>query len=336
MSRIVAVVLSSWCVAYPTGLGMAKGAETRSIPEGGVATPVDQATWYEPAGPALPGTPLTLYKSFTMKGSYAYDAVGMRNRGYGTAVITLPAGSTIKKAYLFWTIISKTTAEDTTFRKCKINGHALNGARLGSDYSPCWPRDGNNQCFSYRADVTNQVTNATISAYSLTGFASALTNGKDPFSSKTPLSFPMAEGATLLIFYQNNSSKQTTMQLYNGHVTVKKNGEKSILELTGFTAPSTLSAASLLFIGADGQQNADEPLSEFNGKALKGSPVWDGISADNDGEDFDEGNLWDSEKANVKPYLSPGATTAEVEVETGSDDRWDCLVWVGLVFSMTR
>lgn len=303
---------------------------------GGTATRIDEAAWERGVTPALPGTPLTLYKSFTLKGSYAFDAVGIRNRGFGTAVINLPASSIVKKAYLFWTIVAKAKQAEATFKQCKINDQAVTGTLLGSDYSPCWPRDGNNLCFSYRADVTTYISTETVSAYSLTGFASGLKNGKDPWAGKTPVQYPLAEGATLLVIYQNNSNKQTTIQLYNGNVTVKKNGEKSVLELSGFTAPNPLSAASLLFIGADGQ-DALEPLSEFNGHALKGSPLWDGISADNDGEDFDEGNLWDSERANVKPYLSSGATSAEVEVETGSDEgSWDCLVWVALVFSMTK
>lgn len=323
-------VLGVW--AIPSGAL----STAQEVPRGGVATAIDQASWERGVTSAPTGTPLTLLKSFTLKGTYAYDAVGIRNRGFGTAVINLPAGSIVKKAYLLWAIIAKAKQADANFKQCKINGQAVTGSLIGSDYSPCWPRDGNNMCFSYRADVTKYVSAGTVTAYSLSGFASGLKNGKDPWAGKTPVEYPLAEGATLLVIYQNNSNKQTTIQIYNGNVTVRQKGQKSDLELSGFTAPNPMSAASVLFIGADGQ-DAYEPLSEFNGHALKGSPQWDGLSADNDGEDFDKGNLWDSERANVKPYLPSGATSAEVEVETGSDEgSWDCLVWIALVFSMTR
>jgi hypothetical protein len=136
---------------------------------------------------------------FQVKGDYVAAGVGMRNIGSGTINISLPAGSTIAKAFLYWAIIREPgpPAPDTgTF-----NGQLITGTLVGTSGDPCWPEpdilDGN-FIDAYVADVTEI---AIDGLNTLTGFPSGLADNTPPQSATT--AFPLLEGASLVVIFKN-------------------------------------------------------------------------------------------------------------------------------------
>ena len=74
------------------------------------------------------------------------------------------------------------------------------------------------------------------------------------------------EGASLVIIYQHYGYPYTTIMLYNGSV-MTSGGVGSDTVMGPFPAYASYLAYAT-YIGADGQNNADEPGSLFNGKSL--------------------------------------------------------------------
>ncbi|MFC1964382.1 hypothetical protein ACFLWG_00010 [Chloroflexota bacterium] len=84
-----------------------------------------------------PGPPLTMIESITLPGGYVAAGTGMRNLGYGTINISgIPSGSTVKKAYLYWTILDH--IEESSFSQGMVNGQPILGTQIGTDTDPCW------------------------------------------------------------------------------------------------------------------------------------------------------------------------------------------------------
>ena len=280
------------------------------------------------AGGPLPnstGDPLQLLTSFHLHGGYVSAGVAMRNRGFGTITLSgIPQGSTVNAAYLYWDVLGN--AADPTFSSGALNGQAIAGSLFASGGDPCW---GNAANFAYLADVTNLVNGN--GSYALSGFASGITDGRDPW---TALSYspPMAEGASLVVIYANPTSPMTQVLLYQGATEFDQTAAS--LTITGFTAPQTVIAASTTFIGADGQSNISKPVSSFNGTSLP-SVAWVG-SDPQAGPDYSNGDLWDTMTADVTALVQPGDTSA-IATANGTfpgGPSYDCLVWVAQVFSV--
>jgi hypothetical protein len=257
-------------------------------------------------------------QTFNLRGGYVTAGVGMRNRGFGTISIAgIPDGSGIRAAYLFWAVLG--SGPGPSFAQGSINSHAITGVSVGTSADPCW---GNGASFSYRADVTSLV--AGNGDYSLSGFASGVSDGRDPWNAGSTA--PMSEGASLVVVFENATSPSTQVLIYEGGA--ETSGAELSQTLDGFTAPPRVDSAVTTFIGADGQ-SAAEPGSRFNGSAISGIG-WDG-SDPQAGAPFSLGNLWDTMTADVTTLVSPGATSATATVQGGPD----CLVWVAQVLSVS-
>ena len=83
------------------------------------------------------GTPVPLSQDSKLTASgYAAADVGMRNLGYGTININLPAGSTIQKAYLYWSVINN--SESPSLATGTINSKPITGTLIATTRNPCW------------------------------------------------------------------------------------------------------------------------------------------------------------------------------------------------------
>jgi pimeloyl-ACP methyl ester carboxylesterase len=258
------------------------------------------------------------FQSFEVHGGYVAAGVGMRNRGYGTIVLTgIPTGARTLAAYLYWDILSSEL--DSTYEKGVLNGHSITGKLIGTHGDPCW---GNTTNYAYRADVTTLV--GGNGNYSLSGFASGLTDGTDPWiSGSTP---PMTEGASLVVVYDGPGLAHTRVFLYDG--SILSAGNQASVTLDHFSVSDSLTKAMTTFIGADGQI-ASEDDSTFNGVSLP-SVGWDGNDPQ-DGDNFSNGNLWDTMVVDVTQLLPSGSTSATATVGPGND----CLVWTTQVLSLS-
>lgn len=285
----VAVILSSW----PT-------AVSADDPTPGTTgfLPAGEASMATSAEASVSADALHPLQTFSLHGGYVSAGVGMRNRGFGTVSISgVPSGSTIRAAYLFWAVLANGTSP--AFLQGSIDGQPITGTLVGTSADPCW---GNSASFGYRADVSGLV--AGNGDYTLTGFASGATDGRDPWNTNSPA--PMSEGASLVVVYENVASPQTDVVVYEGGAETA--GGLLSQTLVGFSAPPQVGAAATTFIGADGQ-DASEPASTFNGTALP-SVGWDGNDPQT-GSAFSLGNLWDTMTADVTALVGPGSSDGD-------------------------
>jgi hypothetical protein len=277
------------------------------------------------------GTPLTKAVSFKIHGDYVAAGAGLRNRGYGDIGITgIPSGSTIQKAFLYWTILAPT--EGVLFKQGKFDGHLVEGTFIGSDIDPCWDDANGNDSensWSYRTDVTQYVSgNGT---YHLSDFASYLTTGEDPWTENRGLP-PMIEGASLVVIYSNSNLPLKDILVYEG------NHEFTTLDtlevtISGFEANGQ--GAKLTIICADGQDYPDNNIF-FNDHFISVDTL-DGSDAQA-GPAFSSGNLWDTDIYDVKDWVISGDLSSKVTFleRTDTGGSYDCSVLVALVLSVER
>jgi hypothetical protein len=299
-------------------------AKADNPPPGAVGYPVNTPTPSDlprskslnTASLALATSTLNKFSAWNLKGGYVAAGVGMRNRGYGTINITVPSGSSVKAAYLYWDILGN--AQDASFTQGQFNGTSIVGTFIGQSADACW---GNSANFAYRADVTPWV--AGSGSYALSGFRSGTATGSDPWVSGSTA--PMLEGASLVVIYENPDFLSTQVMLYDG--SFETSGATGTLTIDGFTTDAnSAGSAQTTFIGADGQSEASD-ISTFNGSQL---PItWAGADPQA-GTRFQHGNLWDTLTVDVSNLITPGSTSATAGVQGAGD----CLVWVAQAFSI--
>ena len=270
---------------------------------------------------AVSGAAPKAFKSYKLKGGYVAGGISLRNRGSGKIKISgIPKGSKIKNAYLFWSVLSP--SETSSLKKGNFAGKAITGTKIGSGAGPCWPSALNAYPgYAYRADVTKKVKgNGT---FALKSFASGTKNASDPFTT-TPVA-PLAEGASLVVVFEKSTYPMTKVILSNGYAGLAGDSATATVNF-GFTATNPVGAVKTTFIGADGQ-SAGEPSSTVNGIPVAQAD-WDGT--DGPTPRYSQGNLWDTDTANLPNYVKPGDTSAQITVASGPD----CLIWVGQAFSI--
>lgn len=272
---------------------------------------------------------MTRLLNVQLHGGYVAAGVAMRDLGYGKIHLSgIPAGSTVEDAYLLWDVLGGTARTDapardlptvTTLDKGRFDGSLITGTLVATGADPCWGTITAN--YSFEADVTEFVDgNGT---YDLSDFASGTTNGTTPgFGDRT---FPLLEGASLVVVYKNTSSATTDVQLYAG-ATETTSENALTLTMTGFTVGTTPTAKTT-FIVADGQ-TAPDAGGTFNDTQVV--TTFTGATPQTVAT-YATGNLWDTRTATVSSLVTARATSATAHIY-GSDD---CLVWVGQAFSTT-
>jgi hypothetical protein len=169
---------------------------------------------------AQASTNLKLAFSKTLKGGYVAHGVSMRSTGSGTIIVDdVPAGATVSKAYLLWSITGPAKMAGFYYNKGKINGSAITGSLVGTGSNPRWSVNGYGlpPIYAFRADVTSRMIKGGNGTYNLTGFASGITDGSDPYNGV--YTAPLLDGATLIIIYSQTEGPLTTVKIYNGAAT---------------------------------------------------------------------------------------------------------------------
>jgi hypothetical protein len=275
-------------------------------------------------------TAFTKYYSKTMKGGYVAKGVGMRDTGYGTIKISgISSGSTVVAAYLYWAIIGPSSMPGFNYAKGYINGAAITGKKVASSQSPCWADASGHYppIWSYRADVKSKVNKAVNGAYSLSGFASGVTDGSDPWSSLVTL--PLLEGASLVIIYSNNNMPSTSFLIYNGAATLAGGVDNAVrelhLDIPGVNAVAPTGFSSTTFIGS-GAYNSPSPTSFFSQTVGSG---WQGSDPNGYTSSYSGGNLWDTMTVDLHSLISP----PESDFWFSSNLSFSCVTWVAQVLS---
>lgn len=265
--------------------------------------------------------------SKTLNGGYVAHGVGMRNTGYGTIVVDdIPGGAKVSKAYLFWALIGPTKLPGFSYTKGKINGSTITGSLVGIAANPNWYVVGYGYppTLAYRADVTSKMFKGGNGTYQLSGFASGITDGRDPWENDDI--GPLMEGATLVIVYSHSMAPKTTIKIYNGaSATSLQDARQLHVNITGMNATGLTGLTKTTFIGADGQSSAEETGSTFFTTSLPVS--WDGTVPNGSGYDHMYGNLWDTETVDLTYELDP----PEPDFWFTTQGDSDILIWVAQV-----
>ncbi len=271
------------------------------------------------------------YYSKTINGGYVTHGVAMRNLGYGTITVNdVPAGAKVVKAYLYWSLMAPPKMTGFYYNKGKINGLAITGSLVGTAANPDWPVQyyGSVPVLAYRADVTGKMKKGGNGIYELTGFASALTDGSDPYGAQ-PVA-PALDGATLVIVYSKTGYPKTTVKIYNGAVTIGSGRAQNVhLAVTGVKATGLTGLSQATFIGADGFNHVVAPDSRFFETSLP-SIEWNGQSVpDGNGVYWPVGNTWDTATADLTYLIEPPENDFWFTVSHGGIP----FVWVAQVVS---
>ncbi len=273
-----------------------------------------------------PTTALAPFTGGTLQGDYVAAGVGMRNVGSGTINLSVPAGGTIVRAFLFWAIIWDGTPPPNTGM---LNSTAIAGTLEGTSGSPCWGGTGIN---FYSANVTGI---AVDGANSLTGFPSGLTNNAPPQGNAV---FPLLEGATLVFVFSHPMWDYNTIAIYTGANTF---ASQSVLynvgSYTGWTAGNPGDQlAQHTYVVADGQARFAGGGTAFNGTPTSGPGT--GIKTPDafDGADgilpvFALDGLWDTHTLDVSSFFPNGVNTA---ANAEASAQSDCLSWGTHVISV--
>ncbi len=276
-----------------------------------------------------PTVGLTQMASYEIQGDYVAAGVGMRNVGSGTIDLSIPAGATLRKAYLFWAIIWDGTAPAATG---ELNSMPISGALLGSSGSPCW---GGTAINFYGADVTSE---AVSGINSLSGFPSGLTDNSAPIGNVV---FPLLEGATLVLVFNHPMWDYNTISIYTGANTFSL--EPSVSYNVGsYTARTAGNPADQIaqhtYIMADGQARFLGDGTAFNGTPTSGPTTATKTADAFDGADgivpvSATDGLWETHSLDISAFFPNGInTSADPEASAGSGG--DCITWGAQIISV--
>lgn len=325
------VILSGAVVTATTALGVGALAAGSAPPAGAAPQPHGggagaAAHRLAPSSGTKVPPPLRKLSSFKVDGGYVAAGVAMRNLGHGTIHLTaLPTGAKVVRAFLDWDILATSS---TSIAGGTFDGHSIIGTLIGQGGSPCWAPAAN---YSFQANVTSFVTgNGT---YVLTDFPSGVTTGVTPQVESTA---PMSEGATLVVVYRDTASPSEEVVIDGG---ATENGSALIYKQSIGKFTVATQHAATTFIVSDGQGYADtgatfngaKVVTTFTGHTHMTNATYSrypGAATTGLGG----GNFWDTDTVTVSSLVAPGATSVKAAL---GGETYDCLVWVGQVFSTT-
>jgi hypothetical protein len=257
------------------------------------------------AGQALAG--LKYYTRVTQKGFYVASGVGMANLGYGTIEIPpLPPDSIVSRAYLFWGIIGTKTEHGFNYARGTFNGHVITGTLIGTTRPSSW-YGPDNKYYAYRADVRAYVNHTGTGSYPLSGFASGSFNGEDPWlqAPYTAITYPLLDGASLVIIYSNPRYPTTSIQIYNG-ASLLNSATKSHLSITGVNAAVPSGLATTTFIAGEGVYESIA-TADFLATPLP-TITLTGLDPNGKGTNYSKGNFWDTQTVDMHSLVNPPET----------------------------
>ena len=279
---------------------------------------------------AQASTNLKLAYSKTLKGGYVAHGVSMRNTGYGTITVNdVPAGAKVAKAFLLWSLVGPAKMAGFYYNKGKINGSAITGSLVGTGSNPRWLVDGYGMppIYAFRADVTSRMIKGGNGTYNLTGFASGITDGRDPFNGI--FTAPLLDGATLFIIYSQTEGPLTTVKIYNGATTTGGGKPQNLhLAVTGINTGEISGLTKSTFIVAEGQDYIDDAGGLFFDTNM--GVIWDGHSVLNGlGGIWDGGNFLDVHTVDLTYLVTPPENDFWFTVNSVQDG----VTWIGQVVS---
>ncbi|WP_238883839.1 DUF3344 domain-containing protein [Clostridium sp. YIM B02551] len=215
--------------------------------------------------------PLTEFYNITLYGDYVANGIGLAINGAGTINISLPNGSTIVAAFLFWDV-SKSIGTLPVLPSGILNGNPITGTLIGSTGFAS-DVDG------FYADVTNLVK---IGDNELSGFP------RIPGRYQT-------DGASLVVIYYNYVLPYKTIVLNKGIFYFFR--ETAYTTINNFKAANSPIIAKTTYMV--GQTTNGNDAAYFNGSTIATNVF-----------NFSSGFFWSNVTLDVSNQVNPGDTTA--------------------------
>lgn len=307
------------------GIGISKSIGVGTITDGDPPIPQD--------------VPLTLfddlngYFDYTVAGgtfrtqSNTVDPCAITPTSSGTVTSTIPAGATIKRAYLYWAHSNTNPDNNVTFEGQPVQADNIYGASFFNA-----ALGGSVQFYGYISDVTNivaTVTDPTTNIYDVTDLN--INNGGDYCASATVLG-----SWSLMIFYEDLSLPASTLNLYYGFDITSNAGTSFTLDNFYAIGSSGSKATFLSYEGdvtLDGSSAGSTNPEELSitsqsgvttilrddggqtGNNAYNSTIYDGVSGVNN---IDIHGL-DLDTYDISTYLSVSDTQVTANVDVGQD-----------------
>jgi len=241
---------------------------------------------------------------------------GTRNMGFGTIRLRgVPATARPVTAFLYWSTIYASGSPIPTNPTVYFRGFMRTGSIVSSTSFPCW---GPGTLVTYRAWVFPFILPAINGDYPVTGLASGLTTGQDPWVPFNTV-FPLSQGTSLVVLYTDkNIPRGTFVQIH--HLTGTQFFGTMTFNHTLYR-PITVDAIKHTRIGADGQVGGGMPnissmtdertyfgRDQFSLVQIRGNGCAPNGSEDSDlnGTDGEPMNqLWDTHTMDVTGITGP-------------------------------
>jgi hypothetical protein len=257
--------------------------------------------------------PFVQLYSEEIQGDYVAAGTGLWTSSTGSINLSVPPGASIEKAFLFWGVLWSGTIPSSN---CTFNNTNISGVSLGSSGSPC--RGGSGLIFFY-ADVTGVAVSGNN------------TIGNVPNGVTT---YPLTEGATLVLVYKHPAWDYNTVTVVGGPSTfVFEVVTRGLGTYTAYSAGNPGDqVVQHTYIVADGQ-NAGADGTAFNSTATSGPGT--GI-LDPDTFTASDGPIWDTRTFDVSSIFSVGTPTpANATISSAAlAGLGDCLTWGAHVISV--
>ncbi|MGD2114112.1 MAG: hypothetical protein PVG07_03605 [Acidobacteriota bacterium] len=262
---------------------------------------------------------------------------GTRNAGYGTIRLRgVPPTARKVSAFLYWSVIHQ--GPYPTNPTIYFNGFQRRGSVVNATAFPCW--GPNSTHVTYRTWVFPFIVPGINSDYTVTGIASGLTTGQDPWVPFNTV-FPLAQGASLVVLYTDKAiPRGTWVQIHHPQST----GFFGTLTYTHtLFRPITADSIRHTRIGSDGQVGGGQPnISSMTDERtflagpvpapytqIRGNGCYPAGSEDSDlnGTDGEPMNqLWDTHTMDVTGVIAPVAYSYRVQYTEPQGPIRDCVL----------
>jgi len=275
------------------------------------------------AGVSQAGTPITLYRSFAGDIDFTSTGGSLRtqaNGGNSCAVATsdsaalagIPAGASIRAAYLYWAGSTLTAPDETV----TFQGQSITADRTFTEIFPYGGTDYD--FFSCVADVRSIVAASGNGVYSFAGLS---VNTGAPHCN---VSVVMA-GWALIVVYEEPGEPLRVVNIFDGFQYYR--GNQIVLTSTNFEIPSSPIDGKHGIISWEGDVENSAPLNGFSENLLfNGNPLIDAYNPLNNQYNSTINFLGasdsyglDIDAYDISAYLTAGDTTAVSTYSSGGD-----------------
>jgi hypothetical protein len=250
-------------------------------------------------------TPLTLFQRLSVNGDYTAAGVGLRNSTTGNITISLPAGATVNKAYLYYG--TQHTVLNAGSNVINLKATNVAGVNIGVNQGTCW---GQPSSTHFRADVTSIVTGSGVYPVVWNPTGTGI----------------LRQGASLVVVYNLASDPTREVIIMNGNNVVNVSGQTMTTVMT-FTDPAAAPVVvKTTDITGDGQEPPPGFAEVHRVIGSLGTLNFDNTIGGGDGA------FWDTDTHAISAIVGVGS--GSVTVTTGIPAGGDCLDWAAQVLSI--